>query len=555
LTAAELPPGYEYVGELDLCLQAGTQSNYLALLQDYEIDSPRGKLGITVAYAALESKRNAAVAFRTYPASIKNYRPEELIVGDRTWGKYPSFTCILQDRAVVSISINPRVGYNDEGLDEDSYAAEIAPYADALSGAVVRKLDSMGYHKSAPFELSLAVASDTVGPISDAAVSLRGHDVTVFPLSFFGEVRTSDTIVFKFPKSAAAGEFTYRWDGVDASGQRVPPGVYLLEIGAFDVLGRTSTVETVPITVVDSPPAPSNETLPSSKDTLVYERETHANEGANPRLTLEKITGKAARNLLGFDLSGVDISSLTKATLVLTIDPSDQVTGWGNGETVSVKPLTVAWQEGNGKKHGLPGSQQTAGSGAGATWFGPIDENISNDSSNGVVQWSGGATYATTGATPPLVVRNQQTGELRFDVTQDILNGAEHGWLLRKDAENRGSKVSFYSREGSATLGPRLILEYGDLQAATLPRLALGGLSVFGAAADFFGLSRRHSSLQASAAHGEGPRRIKDFLRGSARSAYVGEQVLLGFAGRHPLAQLGTRLAYRSWLRETPSLV
>lgn len=84
----------------------------------------------------------------------------------------------------------------------------------------------------------------------------------------------------------------------------------------------------------------------------------------NPRLTLEKINGKAARNLLGFDLSGVSTNSLTSATLVLSIDPSDQVTGWGNGETVSVKPVTVAWQEGNGKKHGLPVNQQTAGSGA-----------------------------------------------------------------------------------------------------------------------------------------------------------------------------------------------
>jgi hypothetical protein len=130
--------------------------------------------------------------------------------------------------------------------------------------------------------------------------------------------------------------------------------------------------------VADTPPPPSTETLPASKDALVYERGPHANEGTNPRLTLEKITGKAARNLLGFELTGVDNNALTRAHLVLTIDPSQQVTGWGNGETVSVKPVTVAWQEGNGKKHGVPGSQQTAGSGAGATWFSPVDENIAS---------------------------------------------------------------------------------------------------------------------------------------------------------------------------------
>ena len=121
-------------------------------------------------------------------------------------------------------------------------------------------------------------------------------------------------------------------------------------------------------------------------------------------------------------------NSLTSATLVLSIDPSDQVTGWGNGETVTVKPVAVAWQEGNGKKHGLPSNQQTTGSGAGTTWFSPIDENIST--------------------APPLTVHNHQSGELRFDVTQDVLNGVTHGWLLRKDAESKGSKVSFYSREG-----------------------------------------------------------------------------------------------------------
>lgn len=201
-------------------------------------------------------------------------------------------------------------------------------------------------------------------------------------------------------------------------------------------------------------------TLTASKDALIYEKSPHSNEGANPRLTLEKITGKAARNLLGFDLTGIDTDAVTRATLVLTIDPSSQVTGWGNGETVSVKPVTIAWAEGNGKMHSLPGHQQTAGSGAGTTWFSPTDENISNSSANAAVQWGGAATYATTGTAPPLTVHNHQTGELRFDVTQDVRNGVAQGWLLRKDAENKGSKVSFYSREGSATLGPRLILEY-----------------------------------------------------------------------------------------------
>jgi hypothetical protein len=306
-------------------------------------------------------------------------------------------------------------------------------------------------------------------------------------------------------------------------------------------------------TVSDTPPPdPTTETRSSTKDALVFEKSPHSNEGANPRLTLEKINGKASRNLLGFDLSGVNTNSLTSATLVLSIDPSDQVSGWGNGETVSVKPVTVAWQEGNGKKHGLPGNQQTAGSGVGTTWFSPTDENISNNSSNGVVQWNGAATYATTGTAPALTLRNNQTGELRFDVTDDVLNGVTNGWLLRKDAENKGSKVSFYSREGGgANLGPRLILEYGGPTGMSAPQ------RISAAVVGFLGLSTRPVSLRAIAGNDEGPVGLRSFLRRHASAAFLAEQVLaisvVGPQGR--VAGLGTRLVYRSWLRGAPSLV
>ena len=248
------------------------------------------------------------------------------------------------------------------------------------------------------------------------------------------------------------------------------------------VEGPAKTIVTWSFNVANSPPPPSTsqQTLQVSKDALVYEKSPHSNEGANPKLTLEKITGKASRDLLGFNLSGINAATVSKATLVLTIDPSDQAAGWGNGDTVNVKPVTVAWQEGNGKSYGLSSSQQTAGSGAGTTWFSPTDDNISNNSSNSVTQWSGGATYATAGAAPTLTVQNHQTGELRFNVTADVRAGAVQGWLLRKDAENKGSKVTFYSKEGAAAAGnpalaPRLILEFGSTttQAPTKSWLAI----------------------------------------------------------------------------------
>jgi hypothetical protein len=244
---------------------------------------------------------------------------------------------------------------------------------------------------------------------------------------------------------------------------------FVLEVPAeqYSGQGPGKTIATLEFTSTGGPSGPSTETRPATRDALVYERDPHFNEGANPRLTLEKITGKASRDLLGFDLSNVDTSSLTKATLVLTIDNSDLVTGWGNGGTVSLRPLTTGWQEGNGKRYALNSSEQTAGNGAGATWFSPVDSDISNGSSNGT-PWSGGSAYLAAGSAPPLTVRNHQAGELRFDVTTDVRNGVINGWLLRKDAEDLGSKVSFYSREGGGSdLGPRLILQYGQSTAAT----------------------------------------------------------------------------------------
>ena len=302
--------------------------------------------------------------------------------------------------------------------------------------------------------------------------------------------------------------------------------------------------------VSDNPPSgPSTEILPAIKDALIYEKSQHSNEGANPLLTLEKINGKAARNLLGFNLASLTTNGLTKATLVLSIDASQGNTGWGNGETVSVGPVTTPWLEGNGKTYGLSNSQKFIGSGSGTTWFSPIDENISNTFANSVTQWNGGATYASQGTAPALVVGNHQTGALRFDVTQDVLNGAPNGWLLRKNQENKGSKVSFYSREGAAAAGnsdlaPRLILEYGNTSAQA---------SSNGLLARLFNFYHRAPQLTAVISESERPT-LKRTLQQSPVAAFVGEQFVTGLAGQRPFVKMGVRAAYRSWLRGAPTL-
>lgn len=333
--------------------------------------------------------------------------------------------------------------------------------------------------------------------------------------------------------------------------EALAPDDYLLSISVVDDLGRRKDFEHRFTVSQISPPQPSSHTLLSSKDALIYERSPHSNEGANPRLTLEKITGKAARNLIGFDLSAVNTPLLSRATLVLSIDPSNQVTGWGNGEGVSVRPLIVDWSEGNGRSHGLLNNQQSGGSGSGATWFSPVDENISNNTSNSTTLWNGASSYASPRTALSQVIQNHQTGEVRFDVTTDLRNGATKGWLLSKDAENKGSKVSFYSKEGaiangSPSLAPRLILEYSPIAGldSRISRLArLLGLPV-----------PERVALQLLEPEHE-DKSLRTYLQQNSNVAVVTEQVILGLVGTRPLTRFGVQAAYRSWLRGEISLV
>ena len=202
----------------------------------------------------------------------------------------------------------------------------------------------------------------------------------------------------------------------------------------------------------DSPPI---STFFANSDTILSQRNQHENEGSNALLTLEKIQGKATRSAISFGFDNdTNLNGLSKATLLLTIDSSGQVNGWGSGRTISVQALNSSWQEGNGKRFGLKKKDQLTGNGAGATWFSPSDEDISNDSANSAVNWNGAAYSASPPTAPPVTISNGLSGEVAFDVTADVLNGAEHGWLILKDQENVGSKVSFYSRE--ARLSPAI---------------------------------------------------------------------------------------------------
>ena len=66
---------------------------------------------------------------------------------------------------------------------------------------------------------------------------------------------------------------------------------------------------------------PTNPTIivPASKDTLIRQSNLTRNEGQSPWLRLRGGVGTTTRLLLGFDLSGINLSEVKSAILEMTI--------------------------------------------------------------------------------------------------------------------------------------------------------------------------------------------------------------------------------------------
>jgi hypothetical protein len=321
---------------------------------------------------------------------------------------------------------------------------------------------------------------------------------------------------------------------------RLTDGSHHAILSANDHAGNSNSLE-FDFTVSRTPEEPVS--LASSRDSILSLRSQHQNDGANPLLTLEEIQGKATRSAVAFNLAEVNLNGLSRATLVLTVDPNEHVDGWGNGRSITAKAVSVPWIEGNGKSFGLKKKDQVSGNGSGVTWFSPVDEDISNDSSNSAVNWNGAAVSAFPPTAPAAVISNGLSGEVEFDVTADVLNGAENGWLILKDQENVGSKISFYSREGAAAAGdselaPRLILEYGDPVASTVPP-SNTLLSRIG-----FGTTLRTST------GGSELRSVKEVLQETPVAAFAVEQILMEATRSNPVLSMTSRVVYHSWLAE-----
>ncbi len=171
-------------------------------------------------------------------------------------------------------------------------------------------------------------------------------------------------------------------------------------------------------------PASADVTKTAVKDSFLPRGNANQNEGANGILSLHGHD----RVVVAFDLSGVNLTGLTRARLVLTIvSPAN---GWGQGRPVRAHRLLSDWTEGNGWNTG----NNIPGTGPGVTWNCATDTDIRNRAANCASTWNGGRFAA---ATAPAVVHTQgMTGTVAWDVTEDVRAGASFGWVIKKENED-----------------------------------------------------------------------------------------------------------------------
>lgn len=201
-----------------------------------------------------------------------------------------------------------------------------------------------------------------------------------------------------------------------------------------------------------------NGSVLATKDSFLRDGSENTNEGANNQLRIQA-TGNN-RVVVAFDLSGISTVGLQSATLVLNIEENSD--NWGpTGRLVDAHRLLANWTEGNG--HTVGSQPNFRGTGEGVTWACAKDTDISNHATDCASQWNGGTFAAATAA--GVLHSNGQTGPVSWNVTADVLAGANNGWLIKKQNESQTGQVRYYSREGAVvagnpSLGPRLVLVY-----------------------------------------------------------------------------------------------
>lgn len=198
----------------------------------------------------------------------------------------------------------------------------------------------------------------------------------------------------------------------------------------------------------------------------------NTNEGANPVIRVS--VRPVRRGIVQFDADTVaqmrDASY--SSTVYLTLDIAANNNNWSQDDEhyVDVHPLpSNFWvPEGSGKASGMPPGQVNRGSGPGVTWNMQYDadtNDIKKKATNGTVSnWDGGSTVMLNPSAPGVLHTNGLYGQVSWDVTIDVQNGA-NAWIVKvrdegepvQSAERRQQgydpyrgAVDYFSKEGAA---------------------------------------------------------------------------------------------------------
>jgi hypothetical protein len=224
-------------------------------------------------------------------------------------------------------------------------------------------------------------------------------------------------------------------------------GLFVLTVLALAVVG----IAAGPVWVAFAVPAG---TVPADRDSTIKKNppttsSKNANEGANPQL----FVNSKRRTVVGFPIIG----SLPVSSAILHVTIATNGNNWGtSGRLISIHALSQTFTEGNGKNIEVADAESTRGTGAGVTWNCAIDTDIADTNADCDPKWSGGAFDPIP--TDQVLIVNDLTGPIQFDVTADVINGIRE-WIIKLDDENEPGRLSFTSKEGGSASSPAPFIE------------------------------------------------------------------------------------------------
>lgn len=240
----------------------------------------------------------------------------------------------------------------------------------------------------------------------------------------------------------------------------LPEDKYLIA-GGWTGMGTTNTSEIYNFGAI---PTPITVTFNSSADTYVKDGQADRNQGGEGIMKIQSSGNN--RSLVRFDQGQIQsaIGSGVVLSAKLRVNIVDNANNWGSGRTVDIHRLLMNWAEGNG-------TENSRGTGSGATWACAIDSIIQNQAKNcsGSAEWEMG--QPNNPSVHPWIqspsdtenITNNQTGVVEYDVTSDVqsfVNGqnSNFGWLIKKTNEGQNGQVSFGTRESASA--PQLVITY-----------------------------------------------------------------------------------------------